>query len=148
MDSAYLSAVAALAGSTLGGLTSLGASWLTQHTQFKTQQLSQDRLRREELYRDFIDEAAKLYADAFEHNEAAASKMVKLFALASNMRVLASPGVVESADRVISDIIATYLGPNKTFREMPDVLAHADVIALLAFSNACREELRPHRSFW
>jgi len=147
MDAAYLSALSALAGSTIGGLTSLGASWLTQHTQLKTQQVTQDRLRREELYREFIEEAAKLYADAFEHNEAAASKMVKLFALASRMRVLASPSVVESADRVIADIIATYLGPNKTFREIPEVLAHADVNALLAFSNACREELKLRRFF-
>jgi hypothetical protein len=145
MDSAYLSTVAALAGSTIGGLTSLGASWLTQHTQFKTQQLSQDRLRREELYSDFIDEAARLYADAYEHNEAAASKMVKLFALVSRMRVLSSPGVVDSADRVIANIIETYLGPNKTFREIPEVLAHAELNPLLAFSNACRDELRPRR---
>jgi hypothetical protein len=29
--------VAALAGSTIGGLTSLTASWLTQHVQFRTQ---------------------------------------------------------------------------------------------------------------
>jgi hypothetical protein len=35
MDPAYLSALAALAGSTIGGLTSLTASWLTQHVQFR-----------------------------------------------------------------------------------------------------------------
>src|SRR5262245_43058748 len=34
MEPAYLSA---LAGSTIGGLTSLTASWLTQHVQFRTQ---------------------------------------------------------------------------------------------------------------
>ena len=42
MDPAYFSAFAALAGSTIGGLTSLATSWLTQHVQFRSQQLAHD----------------------------------------------------------------------------------------------------------
>ena len=33
MDPAYISAIAALAGSAIGGLTSLAASWLSQNVQ-------------------------------------------------------------------------------------------------------------------
>ena len=40
MDFAYLSPSAALAGSAIGGLTSLGASWLTQRVQVSAQQLA------------------------------------------------------------------------------------------------------------
>lgn len=69
MDPAYLSALAALAGSTIGGLTSLATSWLTQHTQFEAQQRTHETSTREELYKDFIEEASKLYADAYEHSE-------------------------------------------------------------------------------
>jgi len=60
MDAAYLSALAALAGSTIGGLTSLTASWLTQHVQFLAQQRAGSLSRREELYKDFIEEASRL----------------------------------------------------------------------------------------
>jgi len=78
MEPAYFSAFAALAGSMIGGLTSLTASWLTQHVQFRAQQRASDLSRREQLYEHFIDEASRLYAEAYEHDEAATSKLVNL----------------------------------------------------------------------
>ena len=91
MDAAYFSAFAALAGSAIGGLTSLGTSWLTQREQFRTQQFAQDVAKREELYKNFIEEASRLYADAYEHEMANVSKLVNLYALVGRMRVLSSP---------------------------------------------------------
>ena len=142
MDPAYLSAFAALAGSTIGGLTSLATSWLTQHVQFRAQQLVHDMTRREELYKDFIEEASQLYADAYEHDKADTSKLVRLYALVSKMRVLSSPRIIENADRVVRVIIETYLGPNRTFRDIPEILDNDAMDPLREFSNACREELR------
>ena len=40
MNAAYISALAALAGSVIGGLTSLLTSWLTQRTQARAQELN------------------------------------------------------------------------------------------------------------
>ena len=140
MEPAYLSALAALAGSTIGGLTSLTASWLTQHVQFRTQLRASDLNRREQLYEHFIEEAARLYADAYEHNEAEAAKLVNLYALVSKMRVLSSPRIVESADRVVRVIIETYLAPNKTFPELSDMLNSGSIDLLRNFSEACRAE--------
>ena len=113
MDPAYFSAFAALAGSTIGGLTSLTASWLTQHVQFRAQQRASDLSRREELCKDFIEEASGLYADAFAHDQAEVVNLVNLYALVSRMRVRSSPRIVETADRVVRVIIETYLAPNK-----------------------------------
>src|SRR5215475_3957804 len=101
MDPAYVSAVAALAGSMIGGLTSLAASWLTQHVQFSAQQRAQDLIRRQDLYKNFIEEASKWYVHAYEHDMAEISNLVNLYALVSRMRVLSSPEIVESADRVV-----------------------------------------------
>lgn len=142
MDPAYFSAFAALAGSTIGGLTSLTASWLTQHVQFRAQLRASDLNRREQLYEHFIEEASRLYADAYEHNEAETAKLVNLYALVSKMRVLSSPRIVESAERVVRVIIETYLAPNKTFRDVVDLLDNEAMDPLRAFSNASREELR------
>ena len=142
MEPAYLSALAALAGSTIGGLTSLTASWLTQHVQFRTQLRTSNLTRREQLYEHFIDEASRLYADAYEHNEADTAKLVNLYALVSKMRVLSSPRIVENADRVVRVIIETYLAPNKTFSDVMEILDNEAMDPLLEFSHACREELR------
>jgi hypothetical protein len=91
MEPAYITAFAALAGSLIGGLTSLAASWLSQHVQVREQQRVQDLNKREELYKDFIEEASKLYVDAYEHDKAEVSNLINLYALVSRMRVLSSP---------------------------------------------------------
>src|SRR4029079_14975618 len=122
MDSSYFSAFAALAGSTIGGLTSLTASWLTQHVQFSAQQRAGNLSKREDLYKNFIEEASRWYADAFEHDTAEIANLVGLYALVSRMRVFSSRAVVASADRVVRTIIAAYLAPNKTFRDLTEVI--------------------------
>jgi hypothetical protein len=142
MDAAYLPAVAALVGSAIGGLTSLATTWLTQHGQAKFQQLTQDRVQRETLFAAFIDEASVLYADAFEHQSTDLSKVAKLYAMISRMRLLCSENIVDHADRVSQMIIDTYLGPNKSFRDIAELRASGALDPLKEFSDCCREELR------
>ena len=142
MEPAYLSALAALAGSTIGGLTSLTASWLTQHVQFRVQQRASDLSQRQELYKHFIEEASRWYADAFAHDTAEVANLVNLYALASRMRVLSSRRIVGSAERVIRVIIETYLAPNKTFPDVTEILDNDAMDPLREFSHACREEFR------
>jgi hypothetical protein len=142
VDPAYFSVFAALAGSTIGGLTSLTASWLSQHVQFRAQRRASDLSKREELYKNFIEEASRWFADAFEHDKAEVANLVNLYAFVSRMRVLSSPAIVENADRVVRVIIETYGAPNKTFREVKEILDQDSMNPLREFSNACREELR------
>jgi hypothetical protein len=142
MDQAYVTALAALAGSVIGGVTSLATSWLTHRAQFRAQRAGHDLSRREDLYWDFIEEASKLYADAFEHDTADVAKLVKLYALISRMRVLSSHQTVDSADKVARVIVETYLSPNKTFRDLPAFIEDNSMDPLREFSNSCREELR------
>jgi hypothetical protein len=141
MDPAYLSAVAALAGSTIGSVTSLTASWLTQRVQFRAEQYTRDLSRREDLYKNFIEEASRLYADAYQRDDAKVTDLVNLYALVSRMRVRSSQNIVEHADGVVRAIIEAYRAPNKTFRDVSEILDNADMNPLRNFSNACREEL-------
>ena len=145
MDTAYVSALAALAGSTIGGLTSLATSWLTQRGQFSSQQRAVNLSHREDLYKNFIEEASRLYADAFAHDKPEVSKLVNLYALVSQMRILSSPAVIENADRVVRTIIETYLSPNRTFRDVMQVMDNRAMDPLRDFSSACRKELLESR---
>jgi hypothetical protein len=79
-----------LAGSAIGGLTSLASAWFTQHSQDRARRLSEDKVRRQELYKQFIDEASKLYADALVHDQAEVSALVSVYALINRMRVLST----------------------------------------------------------
>lgn len=141
MNSAYLSALAALAGSAVGGLTSLASAWLTQKHQDRAKRLSQDKARRQKLYKQFIDEAAKLYADALVHNEAEVSALVSVYALVSQMRVVSSAAVVEKAEAVVRIVVETYSAPNKTFPELRKLIDSHALDPLRAFSAECRVEL-------
>jgi len=62
--------------------------------------------------------------------------------LVSKMRVLSAPRIVANADRVVRVIIETYLAPNKTFRDVVEILDNEAMNPLREFSHACREELR------
>ena len=142
MDPAYLSVFAAVAGSAVGGFTSLAASWLTQREQVRAQQLAHDVGSREELYKDFIEQASKAYADALEHNEVDVAKLVTLYALVSRMRVLSSQRVVEQSDAVMRMIMETYAAPNTSIRDVADRMEGGELDPLRAFSNACRDEFK------
>jgi hypothetical protein len=147
MDPAYLSAIAALAGSTIGGFTSLAASWLSQRVQFSAQYRATDRSHRERLYKSFIEEASRLYADAFEHDQPEVSNLVNLYSLVSQMRVLSPGQVVAAADQVVGRIVETYLGPNRSFRDVKEVMEDESMNFLRDFSTACRDDLRSPAGF-
>jgi hypothetical protein len=146
MDGPSISAVAALAGSLVGGLTALGGSWLRQWAQARAQEEAEDRSAREALYRDFIVEASRLYGDALMHDKAEVSELIGLYAMLSRMRVRSSAGIIDHAAKVARNIVDTYLGPNRTFRDVQQMLDSERIDPLREFSDACREELRPQRA--
>ena len=148
MDPAYFSAFAALAGSAIGGLTSLMTSWLVQRTQVKAQQSTQSVEKKQALYKDFLEESTRLYADAFEHDKAELSNLVGLYAMIGRMRVLSSPEVVENAEKIAELVVETYLGPNKAFRDVRHMLEDHAIDPFRDFSQACRDELRRLGAFF
>ena len=146
MDAGYFSALAALSGSAIGGLTSLTASWLSQSAQARTQQRINNLGQRQELYRAFIEEASRLYAKVLQTNQADIADMVGLYAMASRMRVLSSPAVSGAADGVVRLIIDTDFEPNMTLSDIRKALASDRIDPLRGFSEACRQELVDLRS--
>jgi hypothetical protein len=140
MDAAYVSAFAALAGAAIGGLTSFLTSWVSQRAQARAQQLAHKLTRREELYKGFVEEASKLYADSLVHDTPDVSQLIRLYAMISMMRALSPTTIVENADKVARMIVNTYLAPNKTFPELRDMVNSGTIDPLRDFSEACREE--------
>lgn len=150
MDPAYISAFSALAGSIIGGMTSLAASWLGHRTQARADELIRDRRRREELYGRFIDEASRLYIDALMCDEALASvqaaDVVKIYSVVSQMRVQSSRRVIQAAENIGRKIADTYAAPKKTLPELREMLHHDAIDPLRDFSEACRAEFEALRA--
>src|SRR5262249_14902962 len=104
MDSATITALAALAGAMIGGVTSFATSWLSQQAQAKVQQRAHKLSQREDLYKDFIEKSAKAFADSLGRNVSnitEVAQLVDLYALISMMRVISSPSIPEKANNVV-----------------------------------------------
>ena len=141
MDSATLSALAALGGALLGGLTSFATTWLSQQGQARTQQLTHQINRREELYKSFIEEASETYADALTHDLSDVTKLVALYAMVSRMRVMSSQATIAAGDAAVRTIIKTYGAPNKTLTDLRDFADRDEMNVLETFSECARQEL-------
>ena len=143
MDVAYVSAMAALVGSVVGGLTSTGTTWLSQRAQARAGQMAHEMELREDLYRDFIIAASKAYGDALLNSEPQIAELVSLHAMISRMRIVSLPGTIACADKIMLTIIDTYFSPNQSVRELRDLIkVGAGIDPLRDFSEVAREELR------
>ena len=142
MDTAYLSALAALAGTAVGGLTSFLGSWLGQSAQAKAQLFLHDKGRRQELYREFIDAASQLFIHALTNDQPDLPKAIALYALISRMRVISSQKVIEEAEKVAREIGDTYPKPKITDTELRDMVREHSIDPLRCFSKSCRDELQ------
>jgi hypothetical protein len=142
MDIGYISAMSALAGSAVGGLTSASTTWLSQRAQSRAGHISREMARREELFRDFITAASSAYGDALMSSEPRLADLVQLYALTNRMRVLSAPRTVACADKVMMTIMDTYFSPNRSVRELRDLVkSGASIDPLREFSEAARDEV-------
>jgi len=136
----YTTALAALGGAALGGLTSFATSWTTLRTQMKAQRSDSSKSKRQKLYKAFIDEAAKIYGDALIHDKLEIAALIDLTTRVSQMRIVSSRPVIETAVNVVKAITETYTQPNKSPEEIEAMVSNGSVDVLRSFSEACREE--------
>ena len=147
MDGSAITALAALFGAATGGLTSVFATWLTHRSQARAHWLAQDALRRQDLYKEFIEEGAKCYVHALQHEEPDIPGLAALYAKIGRMRVMSSPKVVDIADHIARKIIDTYLEPDKSFLELREMVNSGSVDLIREFSMACRAEFETLRAY-
>jgi len=140
MDSGYITALAALGGAALGGLTSFATSWTTLRTQMKAQRSASSKSKRQKLYKAFIDNAARIYGDALIHDKLETTGLIDLHALVSRMRIVSSGPVIETAVNVVKMITETYSQPNKSPEEIEAMISNGRVDILQSFSEVCRDE--------
>jgi hypothetical protein len=146
VDASIISALAALTGAAVGGLTSGMAAWLNHRSQVRVEWILHEKSRRQILYKDFIEDAAKCYIDALQHDEADIPGLVGLYAKLSSMRALSSKTVVNRAEDVARKILDTYLEPDKGFVELREMAINGTMDLLRGFSDACRDEFEEMRA--
>jgi hypothetical protein len=146
MNASVISALAALVGATIGGLTSVLATWLTQRTQVRAEWLAHDLTWRQDLYKAFIEDATNCYVHALQHNQPDLGALGNLYAKISRMRIQSSRQVADEADVIGRKIVDTYLAPDKTSIEIRGMLADGSIDILGKFGDVCRAEFASLRA--
>jgi hypothetical protein len=143
MDVAYVSALSALAGSIVGGLTSGCTTWLSMRLQARVGRRTADLGRRQELFKDFIGAASNAYADALMNTQPKIQEIVALWAMVSRMRVLCTAATAVAAEKVMRVITDISFEPPKTAADLRDLMTQGmKSDPLQEFSEAAREEVR------
>jgi len=142
MDVAIISAMAAIAGSSVGAIATFATTWLVQNNQLQSQRRGAELAKREKLYDAFIAEAAKRMTDAMSHEAETPEVLVILAATICQMRLFSSPEVVAAAEQVARAIVDSYIAPNRNLKELREVFMDKSKLDPLSqFANACRQEL-------
>jgi len=142
LDQAYISTLAALAGTIIGGLTSFLTAWVTTNVQARNQRISAETARRQEIYGAFMDEVALLYSRALRSEQVDYADLVKAFALRGRITLMATPPVFECAERAVKFLVDLYLGPVRTPQEVRAMMDNESVDIIGEFAKRCREEFR------
>ena len=139
MDLGLVSAGAGLVGATIGAAMSFLGSWVVHQKKVRAQWLGQDRLRRQDLYKEFIQKASRCYVDALQHEKPDVSLLVALY---RRMRVISSPQVLAAAEQVLRRIVDVYFEPPVEFSSarVRSMLQDGSVDVLRGFSQCCRAE--------
>ena len=77
-----------------------------QKARARAKRVAENKVGRQKLPAQFIEEASKLHADAPVRDRADASAMAGLYALISQMRMVSNATVVEKAEAVIRTMSA------------------------------------------
>src|SRR5215831_9578375 len=108
MDSTFITAAAAAAGSLVGAVATIGTTWITQRTQSARAKIEAKLRDREALYGEFITEASRLTVEALTHSLEQAESLVKLYGILGRIRLVATDPVLASAEACCRQIIDFY----------------------------------------
>ena len=145
MDTAIVSAMAAVLGSLVGGSATVATAWLTQKTASKREMLGAEIHHREALYGDFIRECSKQVIASLERTLDDPATLSPAYELINRIRLSASDAVLTEAENVLQQIMKQYFAPNLTVEEVR-ALWSARADPLKGFGEACRTELKSMRA--
>ena len=142
MNPAAVSALAVLAGSSVGALAPVLSSYVLQRSVTRREFINREIAEKQKLFSDFICEAARLHADAMTQSIFQLNELVSLHALVSRIRLGSSEAVVKAAEEMVKVIVKRYGEENITLDDLRTAALTAKADPLNDFSTACRKDLR------
>jgi hypothetical protein len=147
MDTAIVSAMAAVLGSLVGGSATVATAWVTQRTVSRRELIGAEIRQREALYGEFIRECSKLVMDSFERTLDKPETLLSAYELVNRIRLSASDAVLAEAEHMLLQITEQYFSPNLSVEELRTLVrSGGGADPLKSFGEACRVELKSIRA--
>jgi hypothetical protein len=146
MDTAFITAMAGVLGSLVGGSATVAATWVTQRTLSKRELIRTEIRRRETLYGEFISECSARIIDSFERTLEKPETLLHAYALLNRIRLCASDAVLAQGEATLRFITEQYFSPNLSVDEMRKLVRKWTTDPLEPFGEACRLELKSIRA--
>jgi hypothetical protein len=143
MNDAFISAVAALAGSALGGITPLVSNYLIQRGLTERELLTRELTERQSMYSEFIRFGTSVFVKAvtLEPQDGSLDDLVALYALVSRIRLHASAPVFKAAEDFAVLVTEKYGNAAICIETLKSAALKSRVDPLSTFSLECRKEL-------
>jgi hypothetical protein len=139
-QSTAITALAAVAGSVVGALASFLTTYFTQRNQAHRDLLSREAAHREELYSQFIKEAANVYIDSLDKTLESPAALLGVYSLVGRIRLVSNDTVLAAAEKVVDVIIDSFNRRPTTFDDIYKSGNKSQFDPLKEFTEACREE--------
>ncbi len=135
-------AFAALAGSLVGGFSSVVATFIGQRLQGRWTQLRSQLEEREKLYGLFAEEAVHLFVDAIQRSRIEPAKIMRLYSKVARIRLTSTDQVLHAAEEVGKRLFEAYERPPDDPAEVLVRYANGEdnLDPLREFTEACRLE--------
>jgi len=142
VDGTVIVASAALAGSLVGALSSVAATFIGQRLQARWTQLRAELEEREKLYGVFVEEAVHLFVDAIERSKIDPVKIMRLYSKVARIRLASTDDVLNAAEEVGKRLFEAYERPPDDPAEVLARYANGEdtLNPLREFTEACRLE--------
>ena len=147
MDTTIVTALAGIVGSLCGGSASVATAWVTQKTRNKRERIRAEVKKREALYGEFINECSQRVMDSLARNLDKPETLLSIYVLLNRIRLCASEAVLAQAQEIVRFIMEQYLAPNVSVEELHERVHNDGIDPLKAFSEACRRERLPAKTF-
>jgi hypothetical protein len=139
-QSTAITALAAVAGSIVGGLASFLTTFFTQRHRAHNELVLREAAHREELYSQFIKEAGNLYVDSLDKALENPALLIGVYSLVGRIRLVSNDTVLAAAEKVVDSIVDSYSSPPTTFHDVVKLARESHFDPLKEFTEACREE--------
>src|SRR5580698_9520015 len=142
MDSTLTSVLAALSGSVIGASTPVVSNFVLQRSVTQRELTNREIAQREEIYSEFICLGTRCYAKALSQNLKDIEEIAGMYALVNRIRLFASNGVLEAADKFVKNLVEKYGESNMSIDEIASLALKQHPAPLNDFALKCRAELR------